>query len=430
MNVIQVYLVIWEQSGQCFSYLLGLLLKQAFTEIVIKAYIHGHDLYPDVYVRRTHELGLPSKVLLKLEKPLYGLSESGDFSYKSYSTFLKEKMQVTPTEGDTSFYFKSVEDKIIGLWRVYIDDKLAAGNKELEKETDKIPTQFESKPREFPAILFVGMNIEKTKQGYTLHQKRSLEKIELLNKDDRFEEFRRSRHRLAWITHTRPEILAGVNILSQITQDTFTNEHIKTTNMLTKHLKNNPNQSLNYNHIDKKSIHILIFSGGSFSGNDDSSSQIGYIIFICDEEGNTAPIDFSSTKSRRVVRSVLGAETFALANSCDTAIVLQHDLKQILKRTLKIKILTDTETLFNVMIKNANTTEKRLMIDIKAAREAYNEGIIEDIVWIRRQFNLAHAMTKAQINQDLVKALNTRKIKYEVEQCDKREVSKPKVHLN
>ena len=131
-----------------------------------------------------------------------------------------------------------------------------------------------------------------------------------------------------------------------------------------------------------------------------------------------------------MVRSVLGAETFALANTCDTAIVLQHDLKKILKKTLKIKTLTDSEALFNVMIKNANTTEKRLMIDIKAAREAFNDGIIEHIVWIRRQFNLADSVTKAQINQDLVDALKTGKIKYEVEQSVNTELSKPKVHSN
>ena len=92
--------------------------------------------------------------------------------------------------------------------------------------------------------------------------------------------------------------------------------------------------------------------------------------------------------------SVLGAETFALADACDAAIVLQHELKGILKRTLKIRILTDSDTLFKVVIRNAATTEKRLMIDVKAAREAYNQGIIEDVMWIRRDYNLADAMTK------------------------------------
>lgn len=51
---------------------------------------------------------------------------------------------------------------------------------------------------------------------------------------------------------------------------------------------------------------------------------------------------------------------------------------------MRIKILTDRENLFNVIIRNASATEQRLMIDIKAAREAYNEGTIDYVFSIRR----------------------------------------------
>lgn len=37
------------------------------------------------------------------------------------------------------------------------------------------------------------------------------------------------------------------------------------------------------------------------------------------------------------------------------------------------------------------------MIDIKAAREAYDEGIVVDIIWVRRKYNPAGAMTKSGI---------------------------------
>ena len=143
-----------------------------WSQDVTQSYIQGHDLTRDVYVRPAKEFGLPSNVLLKLEKPLYGLSESGDSWYCRYSTFLKDKMKVTPTDADPSFYFKSIYDKIIGLLGVYVDDTLAEGNKEFEKETDKIPAEFDSKPREFPPILFAGMNIERNSTGgYKLYQK-------------------------------------------------------------------------------------------------------------------------------------------------------------------------------------------------------------------------------------------------------------------
>lgn len=93
--------------------------------------------------------------------------------------------------------------------------------------------------------------------------------------------------------------------------------------------------------------------------------------------------------------------------SCDTAIIMQHELKHILGRTLETTVLTDSASLFNVMIRNEPITEKRLMIYSKEEREAYDEEIIDDIISITRTYNLAHAMTKTQINNDLLMHLIT-----------------------
>lgn len=89
-----------------------------------------------------------------------------------------------------------------------------------------------------------------------------------------------------------------------------------------------------------------------------------------------------------MARSVLGEETFGPTNACDSATLIQHDLKKMLKNTLEIQVLADSETLLIVIIRNSSTTEKRLMIDVMAVREAYKDGIIDDIICIRRNFNL------------------------------------------
>lgn len=47
------------------------------------------------------------------------------------------------------------------------------------------------------------------------------------------------------------------------------------------------------------------------------------------------------------------------------------------------------------------------MINVKAARETSNDGIIDENIWIYRKFNLADAMTKAVIPQEFVEALET-----------------------
>lgn len=56
------------------------------------------------------------------------------------------------------------------------------------------------------------------------------------------------------------------------------------------------------------------------------------------------------------------------------------------------------------------------MIEIKAAIEACNDGIIDDIIWIRRKFNLAGVMKKPPILAKLVQVSDESKLHYEMEQ--------------
>lgn len=75
------------------------------------------------------------------------------------------------------------------------------------------------------------------------------------------------RHRLAWTTHTRPEILVEVNILSQVTRNNLLQENIKITFTLLKHLNKYPKLLLQYKKLEIYSLKIVLCTDGSFSGN-------------------------------------------------------------------------------------------------------------------------------------------------------------------
>lgn len=92
----------------------------------------------------------------------------------------------------------------------------------------------------------------------------------------------------------------------------------------------------------------------------------------------------------------------------------------MLKNNLKIQVLNDSETLINVIIRNASTTEKRLMLDVKYANEAYNDVIIDGIIWIRRKLNMADAVTKSTILPECFESLDKSQLHYEIEQSVKR----------
>lgn len=59
---------------------------------VTKAFIQGHQMQRDVYVKNTAQFKLERGMLLKILKPLYGLSKSGDHWFHKYRTFLLTKL--------------------------------------------------------------------------------------------------------------------------------------------------------------------------------------------------------------------------------------------------------------------------------------------------------------------------------------------------
>lgn len=135
-----------------------------------------------------------------------------------------------------------------------------------------------------------------------------------------------------------------------------------------------------------------------------------------DATGCCCILQFSSHKSRRVVRSSGAGETIALADAFDQAFILRHDLQRILGKEIPLLMLTDSKVLFDVITGNRYTTEARLMVDIAAVRETYNNRIISNIGLIRRDYNPADGLTKIAPNPALHKIMHTHIIDHPIEQ--------------
>ena len=67
-------------------------------------------------------------------------------------------------------------------------------------------------------------------------------------------------------------------------------------------------------------------------------------------------------------------------------------------------------SLFEVIVNASTTTEKRLMIDIRAAREAYEKHEIEHLGWVKSERNIADGLTKLGRCNALKELLNTGRI--------------------
>lgn len=84
----------------------------------------------------------------------------------------------------------------------------------------------------------------------------------------------------------------------------------------------------------------------------------------------------------------------ASSHSVDEALLLRHDLKLLFIRDIPLRTLTDFSSLFNPILQSMSTMERHLIIDSRAAREAFNRKDVAEIGWIGRAGNISAALTE------------------------------------
>lgn len=82
--------------------------------------------------------------------------------------------------------------------------------------------------------------------------------------------------------------------------------------------------------LDEGSLDIKVYSDGSFANNDDQSSQLRYVILSFDAYSKTHKLDYSSKNSKRIVRSIMGSESYAFTNAFYQAFIIK-DMDMMLR---------------------------------------------------------------------------------------------------
>eukprot|EP00170_Pyropia_yezoensis_P004332 contig_17702_g4344 len=166
-----------------------------------------------------------------------------------------------------------------------------------------------------------------------------------------------------WLAHSRPDLGTTINRAAQVSAKTFAERHVQELNKAIKYAKSTADLVLSYYPLDKNTLHLRV------------------------------------KKSRRGVRSIMAGEVYAFAIAFDKVFVIKHDLERLYKQPVPLTMLTDSRQLFDVITRASHTTEKRLMIDIAAAREAYNRNEISNVSLVKSASDLADGRTKPRFSQ-------------------------------
>lgn len=90
----------------------------------------------------------------------------------------------------------------------------------------------------------------------------------------------------------------------------------------------------------------------------------------------------------------MDAETLAFINVFDVVYTLRGDMERILGIVLVVHTYTDSRLLFDALTRGRRTSERRLTVDITAARETYRNQEIACIGLINGHDNPADALSK------------------------------------
>lgn len=98
------------------------------------------------------------------------------------------------------------------------------------------------------------------------------------------------------------------------------------------------------------------------------------------------------------------------------AYVTKYDLQMMIGLLIPLRMITDSLSLFDVLTKASTTTEKRLKIDLQTVQNSYDKSEIQDVAFIRSEYNIADVLTKMKKKKGLMQAINTSVLGHPIQQ--------------
>lgn len=382
--------------------------------------------------------------VLRVVRPLYGVPEAGNHWYGTYHKHHIEKLHMSESSYDSCLLF--VNDTQFAVVGLQTDDTLILADPQFAaaEEIELQAAGFRAKPRDQltvdSPIKFNGCTISRRNDEVHISQARYNKNLQLVSNQPAdltssrgtvrrnvspTDQYVAQRARGAYLaTLSQPEAAFDLSRAAQVTKDKIGTDEISFLNGRIQWQKENADRGLKYVKLDEKSLRMIIFTDSSFANNTDLSSQIGYVMVLADASDKANILHWSSTKCKRVTRSVLAAELYAMSAGFDMASCLKSTIEAVLKLKLPMEICTDSKSIYDCLVKLGTTQEKRLMVDLMCLRQSYERREITDIQWIDGNSNPADAMTKSKPNAALKELIDTNKLNIKVTQwVERKEVA-------
>lgn len=282
-----------------------------------------------------------------------------------------------------------------GIVALQVDDSLICGSAKFLQAEDRAVRQFQCKEAQDVVdggvvVSFNGANLRLLDGNFLLSM---IQKCKSIDSNVTIDNFLSQRALAAYIAlWGRPKLLGRIQLLASKATSPSPKDISELRNILLE-LKM-IDFELRFQPLDLETIRVVCYSDAGFASHtDDLKSQIGYIIALVDKHDHANVVANSSRKGRRVTRSVLASELFALVDGFDTAAAIADQVSEMLRSSVPVWNAVDSRTLFNIVTKMGTVSESRLMIDVAELREQYVQRKL-NMFWIPSAENCADPFTK------------------------------------
>ena len=280
---------------------------------------------------------------------------------------------------------------------------------------EKIEDEFTVGKTVRDSFKYLGIKTEERKDGgFQQNQEEyisSLEQVEILagHSKDELDEYGLSilRHgtgKLNWAAQgTRPELCYKVAELSTH----FKSKNIGHLKLINKSIKAIQDKmiAVQYSKLEGELV-IVGFCDAALNNMDDKVlSGGGYIVFLVDKELRSAPIVWSSTKIKRIVRSSLAAKALKAVECSDIIVYIKSPVKEVMKiedTDVKMLVVTDSNNLKEALGSPHTVQGKRLRVDLAALKEDIMNGVVQ-IRHCSGSRQIADVLLKSGANPDLIR---------------------------
>jgi len=370
------------------------------------AFLQGKEMERLVYMKPPREANAKSGIIWKLLKCVYGLV---DASLKWYQRVVDCLIDLNGTKSkDPAVFYWRKDGDIVGVLALHVDDFMYAGTDEfLQDVIRKVKEVFLIKVEEKSAFTYLGLEIQQQASYIELDQKKYIEQLSPIDIPDRAlktrnlssEEKNLLKSKLGqilWVSnHSRPDVSFQVCLISSGIKEATIQDFYDCNQVINK-LKKRDVSVKHHSLGNLKNLKFVLFSDASHKNLYNGASQGGYIVFIKSDDSEFAtPLIWSSKKLKRIVRSTLFAETYALLEAIDACIFLRRMTAQLLNiENIKIECHVDSQTLCDSVEGNKLNEDKRLRHEIECLRETVK---LDNIVVhkVDTKLNVADVFTKA-----------------------------------